>query len=84
MRFIVDVQLPPALAAWLIAQGHEAFHVFELVLTWANDAVIWQRAGATSSIIVTKDEDVAVRAQLRPGPPVVWSRSSSYGMRGHA
>jgi len=24
MRFLVDAQLPPALARWLAAQGHEA------------------------------------------------------------
>lgn len=74
MRFIVDAQLPPALAAWLIAQGHEAVHVFDLDLTRADDGVIWQRAEAMTSVIVTKDEDFAVRAQLRPGPPVVWIR----------
>ncbi|MGD9902727.1 MAG: hypothetical protein AB7U83_04595 [Vicinamibacterales bacterium] len=27
MRFIVDAQLPSALAGWHIAQGHEAVHV---------------------------------------------------------
>lgn len=74
MRFLVDAQLPPALAAWLRAQGHEAAHVFDLGLTRAEDAVIWQRAEATVSVIVTKDEDFAVRAQLHPGPPVVWIR----------
>jgi len=26
MRFLVDAQLPPALARWLAAQGHEAEH----------------------------------------------------------
>jgi predicted nuclease of predicted toxin-antitoxin system len=24
MRFLIDAQLPPALARWLAAQGHEA------------------------------------------------------------
>ncbi len=42
--------------------------------TRADDAIIWQRAEATLSVIVTKDEDFAVRAQLRPGPPVAWIR----------
>lgn len=74
MRFIVDAQLPPALAGWHIAQGYEAVHVFDLDLTRADDATSWQRAESTLSIIVTKDEDLAVRAQLRPGPPVVWIR----------
>ena len=67
MRVVVDAQLPPALAVWLMAQGHDAVHVFDLDLTRANDATIWQHAQATSAIIVTKDEDFSVRAQLRPG-----------------
>jgi predicted nuclease of predicted toxin-antitoxin system len=32
MRFLVDAQLPPALARWLAAQGHEAAHVGDLGL----------------------------------------------------
>lgn len=74
MRFVVDAQLPPALAVWLVAQGHDSVHVFDLDLNRADDATIWHHAEATSAIIVTKDEDFAVRAQLRPGPPVVWIR----------
>jgi len=27
MKFIVDAQLPPALARWLCEQGHQAEHV---------------------------------------------------------
>ena len=65
MRFVVDAQLPPALAVWLVAQGHDAAHVLDLELTRASDATIWQHAEVTSAIIVTKDEDFAVRAQLR-------------------
>lgn len=30
MRFLVDAQLPPALARWLCANGHEAVHVGDL------------------------------------------------------
>lgn len=30
MRFLVDAQLPPALARWLAAQGHEAEHVGDI------------------------------------------------------
>jgi predicted nuclease of predicted toxin-antitoxin system len=30
MRFLVDAQLPPALANWLAAQGHDAAHVADL------------------------------------------------------
>ena len=75
MRFVVDAQLPPALSAWLVAQGHEAVHVFNLHMARASDSAIWQHARETSAVIVTKDEDFAVLAQLAaPGPPVIWIR----------
>jgi predicted nuclease of predicted toxin-antitoxin system len=30
MRFVVDAQLPPALARYLSSLGHDAEHVFDL------------------------------------------------------
>jgi predicted nuclease of predicted toxin-antitoxin system len=75
MRFIVDAQLPPALAAWLVSKGHEASHVAEIGLERAEDGAIWDRALAASSIIVTKDEDFAVRKALQAtGPAILWIR----------
>lgn len=41
MRFLVDAQLPPALARWLASQGHQADHVGDLGLAAAMDRVIW-------------------------------------------
>ena len=75
MRFLVDAQLPPALASWLAAQGHEAAHVADLGMQAASDATIWDHALASSSAIVTKDEDFAQRKVLAGnGPAVVWIR----------
>lgn len=75
MRFLVDAQLPPALARWLAAQGHEAAHVGDLGMQAASDAAIWDHAMASSSAIVTKDEDFAQRKVLADyGPAVVWIR----------
>jgi predicted nuclease of predicted toxin-antitoxin system len=75
MRFLVDAQLPPALARWLAAQGHEAAHVGDLGMQAASDAAIWDHALASSSAIVTKDEDFAQRKVLAEnGPVVVWIR----------
>ncbi len=48
------------------------FHRGRAVATSARRLA--HRAESTLSVIVTKDEDVAVRARLRPGPPVVWIR----------
>ena len=57
MRFLVDAQLPPALARWLAAQGHEAEHVADMRMQAASDIAIWDHALASSAVIVTKDED---------------------------
>ncbi len=75
MRLVVDAQLPPALVQWLVARGHDAVHVFDLDYARAPDSVIWEHARETGAVIITKDEDFALRAQLRPsGPPVIWIR----------
>ena len=75
MRFLVDAQLPAALARSLTASGHEAAHVGDLGLERATDAAIWSRAIALGSIIVTKDEDFARRRSFAlKGPVVVWIR----------
>lgn len=75
MRFLVDAQLPPALARWLAAQGHEAEHIGDTGMQAASDAEIWDYALAASAVIVTKDEDFAQRKVLTAaGPAVVWVR----------
>jgi predicted nuclease of predicted toxin-antitoxin system len=75
MRFLIDAQLPPALAGWLVANGHEAEHIGDRGMQTASDTVIWDHALATSAVIVTKDEDFARRKVLTAaGPAVVWIR----------
>ena len=75
MRFLVDAQLPPALARQLSKEGHDAEHVGDCGLVAASDDVIWQRAEATGATIITKDEDFARRKIVsRDGPAVVWIR----------
>lgn len=75
MRFLVDAQLPPALASWLNGQGHSASHVFDLDLARADDRAIWNQAIEMGAVIVTKDEDFAVRKVLeKVGPSIVWVR----------
>lgn len=75
MRFIVDAQLPPALARWLASNGHDAEHVADRNMADAPDKAIWDFALECSAVIVTKDEDFAQRhALIGSGPPVVWIR----------
>jgi predicted nuclease of predicted toxin-antitoxin system len=76
VRFLVDAQLPPALARYLVALGHEAEHVAAIGLESASDGRIWDNAVAAGAILITKDEDfVTMRALSRQGGPVVvWMR----------
>jgi len=74
-RFLVDNQLPAALARWLRDQGHVAEHALELNLAQAPDRFLWHYAAEHGAVIVTKDEDFAQMVTLRPEPvPVVWLR----------
>ena len=74
MRFLVDAQLPPALARRMEAQGHEAEHVADCGLASASDDAIRGYAERVGAVIVTKDEDFAVHHILSSGPAVVWLR----------
>ena len=75
MKFLVDAQLPPDLARWLIGAGFQAQAVRDLGLREAKDAEIWRYAHEHSLVIITKDDDFAARVQSsRDGPHVVWLR----------
>ena len=74
MRFLVDAQLPPALARRIEALGHKAEHVADCNLASAPDGLIRDHADRAGAVIVTKDEDFAVHRLLRGGPTVVWLR----------
>jgi predicted nuclease of predicted toxin-antitoxin system len=74
MKFLVDAQLPPALATWLVKAGHEAVALREIGLRDAPDQEICSFALAKGYIIVTKDEDYAALARTRPGLRILWVR----------
>jgi predicted nuclease of predicted toxin-antitoxin system len=75
MRFLIDAQLPPAFARWLVERGHDAEHVADCGLTSATDPEIWFYASSAGMVIITKDEDFATRRILAAaGPPIVWIR----------
>jgi predicted nuclease of predicted toxin-antitoxin system len=75
VKFLIDAQLPPALAQWLREAGHDAQAVREVGLREAEDGAIWRHAQAQNRVIITKDEDFAQRAQAgATGPLIVWLR----------
>jgi predicted nuclease of predicted toxin-antitoxin system len=57
LKFVVDHQLPPALARFLESQGHIAYHVRDLGLKAMDDTTIWRHAVADNLVVVSKDED---------------------------
>ncbi len=77
MKFLVDAQLPPALARALSELGHHAAHVSDLDLQTASDLAIWNEAQRRGATIITKDEDFIAGSRGRfnkPAVPVVWIR----------
>jgi predicted nuclease of predicted toxin-antitoxin system len=68
LRFLVDAQLPPALARRIESLGHAAEHVADRGLAKAPDNQIRACAGETGAVIVTNDEDFAVHRVLHEGP----------------
>jgi predicted nuclease of predicted toxin-antitoxin system len=75
VTFLIDAQLPPALASWLIQQGHAAQHVDDLGLRNADDIAIWNHALESGANVITKDEDFAERVtRTTTGPVIVWLR----------
>jgi predicted nuclease of predicted toxin-antitoxin system len=75
VKFLIDAQLPIALARHLRGTGHDAIHVADIALADADDTPNWQRAIREKEIIVSKDEDFAVRRILATsGPQVIWLR----------
>jgi len=75
MRFLVDAQLPPALARWLGEHGHAAAPVREVGLRESDDGSIWNFATAGDWVVITKDEDFVARCIGAPSAPaVVWLR----------
>lgn len=75
MKFLIDANLPPALAAWLREYGHEAVHCFDLDMRAADDLTLWHVAVERGLIVISKDVDFVYLATSRAdGPQIVWVR----------
>lgn len=57
MRFLVDANLSPVVAARLSDDGHDAVHVADVGLLTASDEEILARAGADERVVVSADSD---------------------------
>lgn len=75
MKFLIDAQLPPGLAAVIAAKGHPAIHVEEVGLRHAPDSAITQAVLNDGYILVTKDRDFA--SELTQGLRMIWIRTGN-------
>jgi predicted nuclease of predicted toxin-antitoxin system len=64
VRFLIDNQLPAALARFLSSRGVECQHVLDLDLGGAPDAAIWEYASRNDCIVISKDEDFLYLANI--------------------
>jgi len=75
VKFLIDNQLPRALAEHLSNRGHDCQHVLDAGLADASDISICRYAEAQERILISKDEDFLYLAN-RPKSAIrlVWVR----------
>ena len=76
MRFLLDVNRPPAFADRLNAEDHDAVHVLAAGYGNLSDREIFERAAADKRVVVTFDLDFGeiVGANKDPGSGVILLR----------
>ena len=74
MKFWVDAQLPPAVAAWLAEHhGVDANFLRTLDLYRAGDSEIFEAARRAGAIVISKDSDfVDLVSRYGPPPQLLW------------
>lgn len=78
MNFLVDNQLPPALAQFIRTDlGAQAVHVSEIKLDRASDRQIWQYASEHDLIVISKDEDFVTLYFGAPLARLLWVRTGN-------
>ena len=75
MTFLIDNQLPPALARLIqFDLGADAKHVADLGLQNATDVDLWAYASETESVLISKDDDFVRLVLSVPTARLVWVR----------
>ena len=75
MKFLVDNQLPPALARFLSDDlGVHAVHVQDLKLAKASDKELWAYASEQGFIVISKDGDFAALYSRTQTAKLLWVR----------
>lgn len=70
MKFLLDENMPPSLAAMLVGLGHEARHVFDIGYNNTPDFKIAAFAAVSGEALITHDTDfgtlLALSGESRP------------------
>jgi len=75
VKFLVDNQLPAALARFLASRGVECQHVLDVDLGEATDVEIWRHASRNNCVVISKDEDFLYLAKARSSNArLIWIR----------
>jgi len=75
VKFLVDNQLPSALARFLTDLGAEAIHVLDLGLAQSGDAELWSFAVKNKFILISKDHDfLHFLDRTAPDGQLIWVR----------
>ncbi len=79
MRFLLDMNLSPAMADWLRREGHDAVHARDIGLSTLPDWDVFARAVTEDRILITFDLDFGdiVGAAGGAGPGVLLLRLRS-------
>ncbi|MBT9171729.1 MAG: hypothetical protein DDT21_00097 [Syntrophomonadaceae bacterium] len=80
MKFLIDMPLSTGVAIWLVQQGHDAVHAFEMGLARASDEAILERAQGEQRVVVTADLDYPRLLALTraEGPGLILFRGGNY------
>lgn len=82
MQFLVDAQVPPAIADILRRRGHDAEHITDIGPGDASDSDLDAHALEHGDIVITKDENFIDLAVPRPtAPTIVWMRVGNQRLR---
>lgn len=75
MKFLIDNQLPPALAQFLRRRGFDCEHVLDIGLSQSSDVDLGRYAENHGRIIISKDEDfLYLNTQARIKIQLIWVR----------
>jgi len=75
VKFLVDNQLPPALARFIAEDLRvEALHVTDVGLRNGTDSDVWTYASEMDLVLISKDEDFVTLYSKIPSARLLWVR----------